>query len=254
MKHITACRVCQSSDIKPFFDLGMQPFANSLLTRPDESERTYPLSLSWCPECRLVQLNDTADPKELFSHYVWVTGTSSTAREYSKRFYQEVMKRSTLPKSGYALEIASNDGTFLKPFLAHGHRVLGVDPAGNIAEMARMQGVPTQCAFWGGETAQRVVTEHGPAHVVFARNVLPHVANTHDFAEGLGQVLHDDGVLAVEVHYARIILEGLHYDSIYHEHLCYFTLRSLEHLLNRYGLHVFDISDPANPPAPTSSA
>ena len=241
MKHITACRVCQSSDIKSFFDLGMQPFANSLLSGPDEKENSYPLSLSWCPSCNLVQLNDTADPKELFSHYVWVTGTSSTAQEYSGRFYKEVVARAGQPKTGYVLEAASNDGTFLAPFLSNGLRVLGVDPAANIAEMARERGIPTMCAFWGRETAEKVRAEHGPAHIVVARNVLPHVANTHDFVDGLRAVLHEEGTLAIEIHYAKTILEGLHYDSIYHEHLCYFTLKSIERLLNHFGLYVFDI-------------
>jgi len=242
MKRITACRVCDNSDIQPFFDLGNQPLANSLLSRADDPEGVYPLSLSWCSRCNLVQLNDTADPKELFSHYMWVTGTSSTAQEYAKRFYDSVKARAVIPSDGYVLEIASNDGTFLAPFVRAGHSVLGVDPAQNIAEMAQQLGVPTLCAFWGRETAERVVMQRGSkGHMVFARNVLPHVANTHDFVDGLRHILHENGVLAIEVHYAKIILEGLHYDSIYHEHLCYFTLRSLEQLLNRHGLHVFDI-------------
>lgn len=241
MKRISQCRVCNSPDIQPFFDLGDQPLANSLLSRIDESEKAYPLSLSWCSRCNLVQLNDTADPKELFSQYVWVTGTSSTAQEYAKHFYREVAARAAMPDTGYVLEIASNDGTFLSAFLHHGHRVLGVDPARNIADMAQAKGIPTMCAFWGRETADEVLRTRGPAHVIFARNVLPHVANTHDFVGGLRSVLHAEGTLAVEIHYAKTILEGLHYDSIYHEHLCYFTLKSVERLLNQFGLYVFDI-------------
>ena len=166
MKRITACRSCQSPEIVPFFDLGDQPFANSLLDSQDATEKAYPLALSWCKQCNLVQLNDTADPKELFSHYVWVTGTSSTAQDYARRFYDEVTSRCSLPDDGYVLELASNDGTFLKPFIAHGHPVLGVDPAENIVEMAQKDGVPTLCAFWGKQTADKVLADKGRAQLV----------------------------------------------------------------------------------------
>ncbi|RJQ48203.1 MAG: class I SAM-dependent methyltransferase [Gammaproteobacteria bacterium] len=241
MEQITACRVCRSPDIVSFFDLGRQPLANSLLPRPDEPEVFYPLSLRWCSSCRLVQLDHTADPKELFSSYVWVTGTSNTAQEYARRFQAELARRCP-ERDGYVLEIASNDGTFLAPFRDAGYRVLGVDPAQNIVRMAVSNGIPSVCAFWGNETAESIRKDHGPAHIIFARNVLPHVANTHEFVNGLKTCLRDDGILAIEVHYSKIILEELHYDSIYHEHLCYFTLRSLERLLNGYGFLVFDIT------------
>lgn len=242
METIKACRICGGSSIKTFFDLGSQPLANSLLKSPDEEEKFYPLSLSWCEDCCLVQLNETVDPKELFSTYVWVTGTSKTANEFADKFYKEFVGRAGGSKEKYVLEIASNDGTFLKPFLRDGWKVLGVDPAKNIADAANKEGIPTECVFFGKEAAEELLEKHGPARLVFARNVLPHVANTHDFIEGLRESLAADGVLAVECHYAKIILEGLHYDSIYHEHLCYFTLKSLESLLESHGLFVFDMT------------
>lgn len=243
MQKIATCRVCGDSQLHPFFDLGLQPLANSLLERADSREEVYPLSLSWCQNCNLVQLEYTVDPKILFSNYVWVTGTSGVAQEFSKRFYVGLMSHTEDSKNGYVLEIASNDGTFLKPFLANGYKVLGVDPAENIAAMAEKDGVPTKCAFWSRATAEEVVRERGKAKMIFARNVLPHVANTRDFVDGLQAALADDGTLAIEAHYAKIILEGLHYDSIYHEHLCYFTFKSLERLLNDFGLFVFDIAE-----------
>ncbi len=240
MMQITKCRACGSEKLKPFFDLGNQPLANSLLKNPDEKENFYPLSLSWCGNCSLVQLNYTVDPKELFSHYVWVTGTSKTAHVYSRRFFSELVSRAGKGK-GFVLEVASNDGVFLKPFIENKYRVLGIDPAKNIVDMAVKSGVPTVCEFFGDEAAQKIRSEHGPAQIVFARHVFPHVANTHDFLKGLHAVLAEDGVLAIEVHYAKVILDELHYDSIYHEHLCYFTLKSLEKLLNDFGLYVFDL-------------
>lgn len=241
MKRITACRVCNSKEIKEFLDLGKQPYANSLLKTAKQKEQFYPLSLSWCGNCSLVQLNHTADPKDLFSNYVWVTSTSSIAREYAEVFCRDALKRMQKPEKGYILEIASNDGTFLLPFMKKGYTVLGVDPAKNIAEMAKTRGVPTRCEFFGLKTAKKIKKEFGLASTIIARNVLPHVANLHDFIKGIYESLDDKGLLILEVHYTKKIYEQLHYDSIYHEHLCYFTIKSLDTLLNKYNLFIQDL-------------
>ncbi|MDO8742954.1 MAG: methyltransferase domain-containing protein, partial [Candidatus Azambacteria bacterium] len=242
MEIIDSCRVCNSVNIVPFFDLGKQPAANSLLKSPIQKENFYPLSLSWCQDCNLVQLNETINPEELFSEYVWVTATSKTAQEFSEVFCQELINRTNNPKDGYVLEVASNDGTFLVPFIKKGYKVLGIDPAKNIVDMAMAEGVQTKCVFFNREAAEKILEENGPAKIIFARNVLPHVANTRDFVEGLQMCLDMEGTLAIEVHYAKKILDELHYDSIYHEHLCYFTLRTIERLLNDFGLFIFDIT------------
>ncbi len=240
VEEITCCRVCGNSDIKEFLDLGMQPPANSLIKDLEKKEDFFPLSLSWCPRCNLIQLNHTIEPKKLFSNYVWVTGTSETAKKYSQQFYEKATSR-LKNIDGYILEIASNDGTFLKPFVNNGFKVLGVDPAKNIVQMAVKDNVPTICRFFGVETANEITEKEGKAKIVFARNVVPHVANLHDFIKGLEICLDDDGLLILEIHYAKIILNELHYDSIYHEHLCYFTIKSIEQLLNNYNLFIKDI-------------
>jgi len=241
MGNITSCRICGNKNIRPFFDLGKQPLANSLLKDPDEKEDFYPLSLSWCQDCNLVQLDYTVSPEKLFSKYVWMTATSETARKFSETFYEELVSRTEAGKKGYVLEVASNDGTFLLPFIRNGYEVLGVDPAKNIVKMAEKNGVPTKCYFFGRRAAENLVKEKGLADIIFARNVLPHVANTRDFVDGLQFCLSEEGVLAIEAHYAKKILEELHYDSIYHEHLCYFTFKSLEKLLNDFNIFIFDI-------------
>ncbi len=241
METIAACRICGSRDMDPFFDLGKQPLANSLLDQPGQPEATYPLSLSFCNDCSLVQLNETVEPEKLFSHYVWVTGTSKAARDFADDFYKELTARTKDARSGYVLEIASNDGTFLKPFQRGGYKVLGVDPAENIVAMAEQAGMPTVCAFFGAKAAKDIVKQNGPAKMIFARNVMAHVANAHDFVDGFREALSDDGVLAIEAHYAGVILEELQYDSMYHEHLFYYTLKSLSRLLEDHGLYVFDV-------------
>jgi SAM-dependent methyltransferase len=186
-------------------------------------------------------LNHTVDPEELFSNYVWVTATSKVARDHAQYFYEEIIKRSQNLCNGYVLEVASNDGTFLQPFITNKYTVLGVDPAKNIVEMANAAHIPTVCRFFGIKTADEIVEKYGYAQVIIVRNVLPHVANLHDFVQGLQRCLHEDGLLAIEFHYAKKILDELHYDSIYHEHLCYFTIKSIENLLHQYHLYIEDI-------------
>lgn len=243
MKKITKCRLCQNKKIKTFLDLGKQPYANSLLNSPTQKEKSYPLSLSWCSNCNLVQLNHTADPNELFSKYVWVTATSSTAREHARKFAQSVTSRTSHNNRGYILELASNDGTFLLPFIEKGYKVLGVDPAKNIAKIATSQGIPTLAKFFDIKTAKAIQKKYGNPSVVIARNVVPHVATLHEFIEGASICLDNNGLLIIEAHYAKIINEQLHYDSIYHEHLCYFTIKSMEALLNSHNFSLVDLEE-----------
>jgi len=242
MKIIEACRICGNQGINEILDLGKQPYANSLLETTDENEGFYPLSISWCPKCNLVQLNQTAEPGDMFSSYIWVTSTSKGAIEHADNLYCDILSRTELLQESYVLEVASNDGAFLKPFSENGYKVLGVDPAKNIVDMAVADGIPTVCKFFGVKAAEGIVEEHGRAGVVMARNVLPHVTNLHDFVQALDLCLAEDGLLVIEFHYAKIIMEELHYDSIYHEHLCYYTVMSVERLLNQYGLFVYDIA------------
>lgn len=238
---IEKCRSCRSERLVQFLNLGEQPFANALLKKDFKEEKKYPLSLSYCKDCSLVQLDYTADPEELFSNYFWVTSTSSTARDYAKRFFRNV-RRYMGDDRRYVLEIASNDGTFLEIFKDNGYEVLGVDPAKNIARQANERGIATRAEFFKREVAEDIIREKGFPSVVYARNVLPHVADINGFVEGLACCCSDDNFLAVEIHYSGKILDELHYDSIYHEHLCYFTLNSAINLLNRHGLYTFDVS------------
>jgi hypothetical protein len=141
----------------------------------------------------------------------------------------------------FIVEVASNDGTFLRRFKDAGHRVLGVDPAKNITQIANETGIPTVEAFFGLETAKKIVKQHGAANCVFARNVIPHVENVHDVISGMVHCLEENGTGSIEFHYSQIVLDGLHYDSIYHEHLCYHSLKSICYLLGKHGLTAFDV-------------
>lgn len=238
---LASCRSCGGKKLTRFFDLGNHPLANSLLAKESQKENRYPLALFFCKDCHLVQLDYTVNPKILFNHYVWVTGTSAHAKSFAETFADELIKKCPQNQNKIVIEIASNDGTFLKPFINRGFNVLGIDPAKNIAAMANSDGVPTEAVFFGQKTAEKILKKTGPAPAIFARNVLAHVANPRDFLKGVHTLLAENGVVAIEPHYARKIIEGLQYDSIYHEHLCYFTLETLSRLLESEKLHVFDV-------------
>lgn len=239
---IQKCRICDSADIVTFMDLGDQPPANSLRAELNEELPDVPLQLVHCAKCSAVQLSATVDPKFLFSHYVWVTGTSKTVHEYSKYFSSNVLKRSLQVEKPFVVEIASNDGTFLKDFVEKGCEILGVDPAKNIAEMATKEGVPTMADFFNLDTANIIKKEYGNADIVFARNVIPHVKDVHSIINGIAELLKEDGLGVIEFHYSQIILNELHYDSVYHEHLFFYSLKSIIYLLKEYGLKPFDLT------------
>ena len=239
---LQCCRMCGRKEIEVILDLGAQPPANSLRKKKEESLQVVPLVLCRCNSCGTVQLNETVSPDYLFSHYVWVTGTSKGAQDYSRVFFERLASRS---KQGrlFVAEVASNDGTFLKPFRERGDKVLGIDPARNIAAIASVAGVPTIPEFFGSKVAQQIVAEYGNADIVFARNVISHVANANDVVAGIAHCLTPDGTGAIEFHRADVILEELHYDSVYHEHLFYHSLHSVGMLLDKCGLKLFDVTD-----------
>jgi SAM-dependent methyltransferase len=222
-------------------DLGCQPLANGLRRRVSDVVPAFPLVICRCRDCGTIQLTETVAPEVLFREYVWVTGTSEGARAYSGEFCERLLERSG-PGPRFVIEVASNDGTFLRRFAERGHRVLGVDPAVNIARLAERDGVPTIAEFFGLEVSKQIVAREGQADIVFARNVLPHVADANDVVAGMAHCLRPDGIGAIEFHRADIILDELHYDSIYHEHLVYHSLHSLARLLERGGLQPFDAS------------
>lgn len=239
---ITVCRLCGSDELDLILDLGTQPPANGLRVDARERLDQVPLTICRCRNCTTVQLTETVSPDHLFRDYVWVTGTSQTARDYSHRFYQNVALR-TGQRSMFAIEIASNDGTFLQRFRENGHRVLGVDPAQNLARTAEAAGIPTLAEFFSLEIAQQVVQKHGRADAVMARNVLPHVPDPNDVVAGIAHCLKDEGVGAIEFHWIDKILSELHYDSIYHEHFFYHSLHSINELLKRHQLVLFDVTE-----------
>ena len=240
---ITKCRLCDAADLRTILELGDQPPANSLRKKITETLENVPLTICRCSECTTIQLTETIDPKYMFSDYIWVTGTSKGARDYSKIFADRIISKLKKIDELYIVEVASNDGTFLQRFKESGHRVLGVDPAKNLAELAQNNGIPTIDNFFGLDVAKKVTAENGQADIVIARNVIPHVPDPNDVVGGMAECLKKNGVGAIEFHWIGKILSELHYDSIYHEHFFYHSLHSINKLLLRHGLNLFDVAE-----------
>ena len=242
-EEIDSCRICNSPNLVDVLNLGDQPPANSLRKNRSEALPNIPLKLVFCEQCATVQLSDTVNPEFLFNHYVWVTGTSSTAIEYSYSFCERVLSRVAKVDDNkpFIVEIASNDGTFLQRFIEADCQVQGVDPARNIVEIAQNKGIPTRADFFNLSVAEDIRSKQGTVAAVIARNVIPHVKEVHSIIDGISHLIGDEGLGVIEFHYGPKILEELHYDSVYHEHLFYFSMKTMEGLLRQYGLKIFDV-------------
>lgn len=233
------CRVCHSDKLREVISLGEQPLANSLTYLPVADAMTAPLELIQCHSCRTVQLGVDVDANLMFSNYLWVTGTSPTTVRHCDWIVQETLKRAT-SKPSSVLEIASNDGTLLSAFRAEGVSPLGIDPAENLAQITRDKDLQTIVAYFSRKVAEDLVSTYSVFDVVVARNVLSHVPDPQDLVYGISSVLSRHGIAVIEFHRADIILEQLHYDSIYHEHSLYHSFTSMSKMLQEAGLRIFD--------------
>jgi hypothetical protein len=229
------CRVCGSTDVVPFLDLGSQPLANAFLKAPAEfaEERKYPLEVCFCQRCTLVQILDIVDPEVLFRNYIYVTGTSDTIREHNQRYACDLRELLKLQPTDLVTEIASNDGSLLACFQSLNVRTLGIEPARNIAEQARARGIEVVNEFFDASLATRVRAQYGPARAVIGNNVFAHVNDPADFLRGAAHLLAEDGFITIEVPYLQEFLERVEYDTVYHEHLSYFSITSLVALAER---------------------
>ncbi len=219
------------------------PLANSFLRSPEEfeTEPSYPLDVYFCEICSLVQLLDVIDPELLFRNYIYVTGTSDTIAAHNVEYAKTVVEMLQAGPSDLIVEVASNDGSLLKCFQRHGVRTIGVEPATNIAEKARAAGVETINRFFDSKAAAEIRRSHGPAKAVIGNNVLAHVDDTRDFLLGCRDLLSAEGLTVIEVPYVREFLDRLEYDTVYHEHLCYFSCGSLLRLCDEVGLVIVRI-------------
>ena len=234
----TSCRACGADRLRRFLSLGPTPLANAFLRSPNEfaDESLFPLDVYFCETCSLVQLVDVIDPEVLFRNYIYVTGTSDTLAAHNIQYARTIVDLLKLGADDLVVEVASNDGSLLKCFKPYGVRTLGIDPAVNIAEMASAEGIETLPQFFNSFTAGQVRASYGRAKVVIGNNVLAHVDETQDFLRGCKSLLDENGLVVIEVPYLRDLVSQLEYDTIYHEHLCYFSVHTLIRLCDAVGL------------------
>lgn len=234
------CRGCGGTRLSRFLSLGPTPLANAFPVSSAEfpDEARYPLDVYLCHECALVQLLDVIDPEVLFRDYIYVTGTSETITRHNREYAATVSRILDLGGDDLVVEVASNDGSLLRCFDTPGVRTLGVEPAENIAEMARSSGIATVNRFFDRDLAVELRSTHGRARAVIANNVLAHVDDTRNFLAGFRELLTDDGLAVIEVPYLREMIDRLEYDTIYHEHLCYFSVTAVVRLCEAVGLSV----------------
>ena len=238
---INKCRSCDNKKLANIVDLGNQPLANALLknTKEFKKENKIPLILCICQNCKLIQLTHTVNPKILFKKYLWVTGTSQKVKTYRKFFFDKLKKYINL-NNNFICEIASNDGFFLE-YVKKNNTVIGIDPAKNIAKIANSKGIKTHTDFFNLNTAKKIVKLYKKKpELVICRNVIPHIENIKSVMLGLNEIISEDGVGAIEFHNAKNIIKKNHYDYIYHEHIFYFTLTSINKVLKKFGLFGFD--------------
>lgn len=236
----TACRICGSARLRLVLSLGEMPLANSFLSSPEEfaAEPRFPLDVYFCEDCSLVQLLDVVDPEVLFSHYVYLTGASETMRAHFRGYARRLADILGLTSQDLVVEVASNDGSLLKEFQHLGVQTLGVEPARNIAEQAQRNGVPTVVDFFNARLGRELRKTYGAARAVVANNVLAHVDDPADFLRGCAALVSDDGLVVWEVPHLQELIARLEYDTIYHEHLCYYSAASLLRLAESAGLRV----------------
>jgi len=239
---ISACRSCGGDRLLPVIDLGEQPLANAYpAVDSDTPEARYPLATVLCRDCALMQLSGTVPPQSLFDDYAYFSSYSTTMVEAMRDLADRLTQQYTLGSGDLVLEVASNDGYLLQHYQARGVPVLGIEPAKNVAEVARAAGIPTICEYFGYGLAQALARDGRQASVLHANNVMAHVPDINDFVAGLAAVLRDDGVAVIETPYVARLVSDREFDTIYHEHVFYYSLTSLAAVARRHGLHVSDV-------------
>lgn len=242
MTTISSCRSCGFAPLTPVLSLGELPLANALLTAEqlDQPDVTYPLHLTFCPRCALVQIMETVDPQVLFGHYLYFSSYSTPLLENARLLTERLIQERHLKETSLVVEIGSNDGYLLSNYVRAGIPAYGIDPAANITGVAEARRVHTLTAFFSAAFARQFAAGLGQADVIHANNVLAHVEDVNDVMSGIALLLKDDGIVSIEVHYVGDLIDNGAFDTIYHEHLCYFSLTSLRALFERHRLTLLD--------------
>jgi hypothetical protein len=238
------CLGCGAALTLSLVDLGGMPLANSFVAEGvAEPDPAYPLHAQVCQRCLLVQVEPAVPPAAIFNEYAYFSSFSDSWLGHCRAYAAMAIERFSLSAASKVIEIASNDGYLLTNFVDAGIPCLGIEPAANVAQTARAKGVPTEVAFFGTQTARRLVAAGHAADLLVAKNVLAHVPDINDFVAGIGILLRREGVFTVEFPHVLNLIHGLQFDTIYHEHFTYLSLLAVERILSRHQLRVFDVDE-----------
>ena len=238
----SACRSCGQTDLQLILSLGRTPLANALLSAEQlaHPEDTYPLDFVFCPACTLAQITATVPPEKLFREYFYLSSFSDTVLENARNIVERLLGQLQLDQNSLVVEIASNDGYLLQNYCNRRIPVLGIEPARNIARVAEERGVRTLNEFFGAALARELRQRVELADVIHANNVVAHVADLHSVVEGIATLLKPDGLAIIENHYVVDLIDHVEFDSIYHEHLCYYSINAFWRLFQQHNLIMVD--------------
>lgn len=237
------CRACGSSDLLLFLQLGPTPVPNGFLKahHRHKAEKFYPLDVCFCKSCGLVQLAHVVSPKVMFKNYVYIPSTSETMRTHFASLAKQSIGKTNAKAGDLVLDVGSNDGTLLSAFKNQKMKVLGVDPAENLARKANKDGIKTICALFTDSLAKKIRKDIGQVKIITATNVVAHVHDLDDFLEGIKVLLSDDGLFIAEFPYLLDLIEKVEFDTIYQEHLSYFSITPFDRLLKKHNLSLIDV-------------
>ena len=235
-----ACRIC-GANTRPLLDLGSMPPANWLVDRADAQERSFPLSLEGCSTCSNLQLPVCLDADTLYSHYFYLTPESPMLEGHYQWLIAFLFGKGYAGPESSVLEIGSNRGALLEHLLPRVQSALGVDPAENVVKIAAQSGIPTICEFFDSSSALKIERDHGKHSLIIARHCMAHNEWPQRMLEGVEQLLHSDGILVIENNYAGKMIGDVEFDQIYHEHMFYYSLSSLNTMLAKHGFRIIDI-------------
>ena len=239
---VKKCRICSSNSLKMILDLGEQPPSNSFIDKNklNSLESKFPLRLFWCKDCYLVQLLDIVDKEYLFKNYFYMTSASKPIVEHFKKYAQDVFQEFLQKDDSFVVEIGSNDGSLLKEFKKLGASILGIEPATNLSELANQSNITTKNTFFSSQISKEIIKSRH-ASVVIANNVIAHIEDLQDLMYGIKILIGNHGVFIFEVPYLVDLIKNLEFDTVYHEHLSYFSILPLLKLVKEFGLEIFDI-------------
>lgn len=237
------CRYCDRPLDPSFLDLGSIALANSFISREQlsEDELTCPLSLTFCPQCSLIQLTHVVPADYMFSNYLYVSSTTQTFKIHFAEYAKEVRKKLSRVKEPLAVDIGSNDGLLVSCYQKEGMKAVGIEPAKNLSDAANKNGIKTINRYFDAHCVEDILNNYGPAHAISGNNVFAHIDDIQSVLKNVNKLLADDGLLVLEFPYLVTMLDDMVFDMIYHEHLSYISVNALKYVTERFGLKIFDI-------------